>query len=414
MTAVQTPLVIRLAGPLSPAYAGEWLPLPVEMSHPSDAPGPVRVRKIDCENRGVQVDSDLFQSDIELRPGETYRVTLPVLVSHPCELDLSSLYVEIADPSELIHFEQRLVSVAPSLAKELELTVKSLCAYETGTKVQLTWRHTGATRFEEFAVALGPVDSILSGKAMLRRQTFGPNDTDQAEVVVRGETLDVHTSARSGADSVEVRQTVRIVPPPLPGQRPRFRFLAPRQLASDNVTVHQAKGGLLVAAAGGCFPVHAGMSYVVTVRPQSPRVTALSLRDIPGRVVVRKPEGESEGHAWKFQVEINVSPHEYFSRPERLDYTVQSTDGPLAGEIHLCVKPPRGKHWGIAAAFGLALTAQGFIALGRLLLHPDVSPDQLWSDFKVARDYPVFFLLTVPALWLCLSTLDWLFWRVRD
>lgn len=414
MTAVQTPLAIRLTGPLPPACAGDWLPLPLELSQPADAPGPVRLRKIACENRGIEVDSDLFPADVELRPGETYRIILPVLVSHPGVLDLSSFFLQIDGPEESVRFPQRLVQVAPSLAKELELSIKPLCAYETGTKVQLAWRHTGATHFDEFAVTLGPADAVLSGKATLRRKTFGPNDSDQAEVVVRGETLDVDMSATSAAGSVKARQTLKIVPPPRPGQRPRFRFLAPRRLASDNVTVHQVKGGLLVAAAGGCFPVHAGMSYAVTIRPQSPGVTAISLRDIPGRVVVRKPEGDCDGHAWKFQVEINVLPHEWFGRPERLDYTVQSKDGPLAGEIHLRVKPPRWKHLGIAAALGAALTAQGVIALGRLLLHPEFTLDQLWSDFKVARDYPVFFLLAVPAVWLGLLAVDWLLWRVRD
>jgi hypothetical protein len=76
----------------------------------------------------------------------------------------------------------------------------------------------------------------------------------------------------------------------------------------------------------------------------------------------------------------------FFSRPERLDYTVESADGPLAGEIHLHVKPPRGKHVSIAAAFGLALTAQGLFALGKMLLYPDVSIDQMVNDFNVARD----------------------------
>jgi hypothetical protein len=414
MTAVQTPLAIRLTAQLPPAYAGDWLSLPLELSNPADAPGPVCVRRIACENRAIQIDSDLFQPDFELRPGETYRVALPILATHPCELDLSSFFVQIDGPVESVHFPQRLVQVAPSLAKELELTVKPLCAYETGTKVQLTWHHTGATRFEEFAVALGPADAVLSGKATLRLKAFGPGDSDEAEVVVRGETLDVLMSARSAAGPVEVRRTLKVVPPPRPGQRPRFRFLAPRRLASDNVTVHQVKGGLLVAAAGGCFPVHAGLSYHVTIRPQSPGVSAISLRDIPGRVVVRKPEGDCDGHSWKFQVEINVLLHEWFTRPERLDYSVQGKDGPLAGEIHVRVKPPRWKHLGIAAAFGAALTAQGAIALGRLLLHPEFSLEQLWSDFKVARDYPVFFLLAVPAVWLGLFAVDRFLWRVRD
>jgi hypothetical protein len=211
-----------------------------------------------------------------------------------------------------------------------------------------------------------------------------------------------------------MKQTVAIVPPPPLPQRPRFRFLAPRRLASDQITVSQAKGGVLVGPTGGSFPVNAGQAYEIIIRPQSPHVRAMRLREIPGRIIVRQPEGESDGRAWKFQVEITVAPHEFFSRPERLDYTVESNDGPLAGEVHLHVKPPRGKHFGMATAFGVALTAQGLFALARLLFHPDVSLDQVLNDFKVARDYPVFLSLTIPVIWGSLRALDWLLWRLRD
>ena len=92
-----------------------------------------------------------------------------------------------------------------------------------------------------------------------------------------------------------------------------------------------------------------------------------------------------------------------------------STTSPQNADFRfLRVRPPRGKHWGIAAAFGLALTAQGFLALSRLALNPDVSLGQALGDFKVARDYPVFLSLSIPAIWLGLRVLDWVMWRVRD
>jgi hypothetical protein len=413
MTALP-PLIVRIAKPVVAAHAGAWFPLPLALTRPAEAAGPVRIRNIGCDDRDLQFDLDLFQQDVSVRPGETYRFTLPILTTHAREVELNAFFVEVADPPELVRFPAQLVSVGPSLAKEVTLHVEPLCAYEAGTKVQLRWQHGGATHFNDLEVALGPEGAVVAGKTALRRGTFGPGDHDEAEVVVRGAALDVRLAASSTAGRTEAVQTVAIAPPPPPPQRPRFRFLAPRRLASDQVTVRRAKGGELVAGAGGCFPVHAGQCYEVAIRPQSPRVSALRLRDIPGRIVVRKPEGESDGRAWTFQVEINVAPHEFFSRPERLDYTVESADGPLAGEIHLHVKPPRGKHVSIAAAFGLALTAQGLFALGKMLFYPDVSIDQMVNDFNVARDYPVFLSLTIPAIWIGFRALDWLMWRLRD
>jgi hypothetical protein len=414
MTATLAPLIVRIAKPVADAYAGAWISLPLALTRPASEASPIRILNIGCDDRDVQIDLDLLQQDVVVRPGETYRFALPILAPHARELELTTFFVEVADPPEIVRFPAQLISIGTSLAKEVVLQVEPVCAYQAGTKVQLHWRHSGATRFDDFAVTLGPEGAIVAGKTALRRATFGPGDHEDIEVVICGPALDVALVAHSDSGRTEARQTIPIIQSQAIPQRPRFRFLAPRRLASDQISVHQGKGSELVAAIGGCFPVHAGQSYEVTIRPQTPHVGALRLRDIPGRIVVRKPEGESDGRAWTYQIEINVAPHEFFSRPERLDYTVESKDGALAGEVHLQVKPPRGKHIGVAAAFGLALTAQGLFAVGKLLVDPDLSIAQVLNDFKAARDYPIFLTLTIPAIWAGLRALDWLTWRLRD
>jgi hypothetical protein len=169
MGAALPPLLVRVAKPVTPGHAGCWLLLPLALTRPAGAIGPVRIVSIGSNDPSVQLDLDLLQQDVAVRPGETYRFTLPILVHHARELELSALFVEVADPPELVPFPSQLVSIGPSLAREIALRVEALCAYEAGTKVELSWQHGGSTPFDDFAISLGPEGAIVAGKIALRR-----------------------------------------------------------------------------------------------------------------------------------------------------------------------------------------------------------------------------------------------------
>ncbi len=73
---------------------------------------------------------------------------------------------------------------------------------------------------------------------------------------------------------------------------------------------------------------------------------------------------------------LNVMSHELFSKPERLFYTVTRPEEKLKGEVHLRLRPDRGRHLRMAGALGVAVSVQGVDALFTFLAKADYSLEE--------------------------------------
>jgi hypothetical protein len=407
-------LDVELAEACEQGYAGEWLPLKVLLRRPPTSATAVRVKFVSCREREVQLNADLLQGDVEIRPGETYRLTVPICVPAPSLLDLGAIVFQVATPGaldQLVSLPPRPLAIHPAIGKEVAVRLHSLCAYAEGTKAQLTLTHEGRTRFDDFTVTLGPEGALAAGKRTLRRPAFGPGDSEQIEVVVASDQIGVELSGK-----VEGRETIarldHRVPRVAGRQERRFRFLEPRRLSLDQKSVSEEGGSRPVEPVHAAYPLHGDQHYQVEIRPQLSDVQKVELHDIPGVVHVLKEETDAGKRVWTFLVDVSAKGR--WSKAERLFYDVITPHERLTGEIHLCLKPPRWSHATLAATLGLALTVQGFGALARFLLKPGFSLEDALSDFHLASDYQVLFLLVVPVVWGGLALYDWLQFRLRS
>jgi hypothetical protein len=405
-------LEIDLAEVCERGYAGEWLPLKVLLRRPPSRETAARVKFVSCRTKDVQLDADLLQGDVEIRPGETYRLTIPICVPTPTVLDLGTITFQVATPGAIdqqVPLTPRPLAIHPAIGKEVKTRLHSLCAYTEGTKAQLTLAHEGRTRFDDFTVTLGPDGALAAGKRVLKRAAFAPGDQEQFEVVIAGDHLDIDLSAQVAGLQTSAR--LRLPVPRVAGrQERRFRFLEPRRLSLDQKSVSE-EGGRPVEPVHAAYPLHGDQRYRIVIRPQMADVQKVELHDIPGVVHVLRVESDSGQRAWTFLVDVSTKGR--WSKPERLYYDVMTPHERLTGEIHVCLKPPRWSHATLAFTLGLALTVQGFGALARFLLKPDFSLEDALGHFHLASDYQILFLLFVPIALGGLALYDWLQYRFR-
>jgi hypothetical protein len=405
---VMPPLEITAAVPRGPAQAGEWLPLAVTLRLPQEHPTAVRVRTVGCQAAGVLLNLDLFPQDVLVRPGEAFRATIPVQVGRPGLLRLRDFFVELRDGPEVLPFPDLTLPVGPSLVREINVRLEPLCTYDEGTRIELTLEHQGATTFRDVNVNLGPEQALYAGKSPLKLGTFEPGMCERVELVVRGEELDINLAADAGGErtSVLLRQPVGRTAPLR--DRARFRFLEPRRLAIDPVRVRRGPERSPVAMTRTAYPLYAGETYYLEIRPRDPHVTDVRLNNIDERVYVRNKEVEA-GRCWTFELDV---PYDgFFSKPDRLVYEADSPEGALSGEIPLMLVPPLRKHGLFALTLGITLTVQGVLTLFRFLVDHDFSPLSLGQAFQLTHDYPVLYPLTIPALLLGVKLWDWLQYR---
>src|SRR5262245_24137930 len=117
--------VTMVAPPL--LFAGEWSPLLFQLERTPHGSTPVTVRKIYCTEKAVQLDTDLFQRDLLLNPGESYRVSIPIRVPEPRNLPQETLAVQYQEGDErpnAIFLPTGSLLVSPSLAREVKVGVE--------------------------------------------------------------------------------------------------------------------------------------------------------------------------------------------------------------------------------------------------------------------------------------------------
>jgi hypothetical protein len=402
------------------AYAGEWIPVTWLLTRPEKSGTNVRIKNVNCPDREVQLDTDLLQSDIEIRPGETYRLTVPVKVGHPKILDLERFVIQVGDATgnprndEPVSPPRKELRILPAIAREILISVEPLCAYDQGTKVLLTFDHRGPTLFSDLVITLEPEQAIQAGKRILRRISFGPGEKEQVEAVVNTEKLIIQMVARVQGTQTEAEVTKPIGRLLSRAERPRFRFLEPRRLSLDQKLVARVSGTDLqsVPPVEGAYPLQSGERYQIAITPQDPAVTEISLRDIVGVIHVRNREQAPDKRSWTFLVD--VSGNDLFKRPERLFYDVKRGEETLTGEMPVCLLPAWGRHFRLAGVLGVALTVQGIGALVRFLVTADYSLQEALTHFHFNSDYQVFFSLSIPLVWGLLQLFDQLQYRWKN
>jgi hypothetical protein len=405
-------LEVGLPEPCEKGYAGEWLPLKVLLQRPGDADTAVYVKRASCRDADVQLNTDLMQGDLEIRPGEAHVLTVPVCVPTPRLFDLSAVVFQVArrgEVGELVSLPNKPLRIEPAIGDEVKVDLKSLCRYAEGTKAQVTLSHKGRTHFDDFTVTLGPESAVAAGKRVLRRSALAPGDEERFEVVVGGDRLDIDLNGKVDGLAATA-QLSRPVPRIATRDARRFRFLEPRRLSLDLTSVTEDGTGRAARPVQAAYPLHGEQRYQIVIRPQQVEVSEVKLHDIPGVIHVLKTEVDAGRRAWSFLVDVTVKGR--WSKPERLFYDVHATpQARLTGEIHVRLTPPRLAHATLAATLGLALTIQGLGSLVRFVLKPGFAVEDALSDFHFSSDYQLLFIASIPLAWAALALYDRLHYR---
>jgi hypothetical protein len=418
MTVLAEPINIEVTVPGGPAYAEEWVPVLLAIRRPDSWATAVRIRNVSSLDPGVQFDLDLLDRDLEVRPGETYRLTLPLRVALPRELALDTITVQVqeakAKDSHLIPLPPKRLEFRPAIGNEIHITLDPICPYRIGTKVQLTLHHGGTTIFEDLTVNLVPEQAIRAGKRTLQRQMFKPGEDERVDLVIDQEEIEIALACTADGKHAEARRKLAVAALPAANSR-RFRFLEPRRLSTDQIAVFQKTGDELrsMGTEQGIYPLWGGCQYQIVIRPLQAGVSHIRIRDIQGRVHVRNVEEDRQEGAWRFLVEV-IASSELFRKSETIYYDVESRGGDLTGEIPICLLPPRWTYWRVASALGVALTVQGVVAVGRFLLRADFDLTEAMADFNIREDFNLLFLMSIPVFWFVFKVADWLQDRLQS
>src|SRR5262249_16218886 len=122
------------------ALAGEWIPVLVQAKRSDNHAASVINRNVDSQDKWVQIHSDFLDRDTEIRPGETYRFTMPVLVPTQGDLSFENFKAqvhEIGKPKgedRLVPLPKKQLRVRPSLGKDIKIVLEPICSYAEGIK----------------------------------------------------------------------------------------------------------------------------------------------------------------------------------------------------------------------------------------------------------------------------------------
>jgi hypothetical protein len=411
MTPVATaPVILQASLPPGPFYEGQWIPLLLTVSRPTEPKGGVQIRGVTCDDDDVQLDLDWLDREMLLGPGEVYRLTIPMRVHRPKVLGLGHLLLRVQAPGEHtdtpVRFPASALEIRHAIGQEIAIDLESLCTYGDAVKVLLTLRHTGPTALQDLTVILQPTEAIRGGKPILQWQTFQSGAREEIELIVDQKEIDVTLTASVDGQRPEARKKLAVMPPPRQGDKP-FRFLEPRRLSSDQVTVFEVSGDTSnpVECQGGVSVLHGDSRYFLVVRPQHAGVSRIHMRAIPNLLHVTHSEKLEDG-AWRFSFEVSYA--HLLRRPELIYYDVESGGEHLTGEVPICVMAPGLKHWQVAGALGVALTVQGIAALGRFLHHADFDLTALPAEFTLSENFNILFLASVPVSLVLIKLTDWL------
>ena len=380
--------------------------------------GVLILNSIKCDDPHVQMDSDLVQTQIELRPSESYRCTIPVRVPHPRQVNLSSFRFAFANQlpdgnaGPVLQFQAaaRLMTVKPAIGKEIETIVKPICRYDEGVKVSVTFVHQGTSEFKDWSLSIGPASEIKAGKPTVQKPVFKPGERETLELVVLTDNLDVVHSATIDGTRGEFRQKFSVTPPP-PADSKRFRFLEPTRLAQDSVRVFRLTGDdrMYAEKRQEAFVLRGGERYLVEIEPRNPRIQDLKLNGLGHQVQVLKSERKS--NVWTFTIDVVTLG--LFRISERLFYEVAEQNGKLSGEIPICLVPHWTRHISFATTLCAFLSVQGLVGLKKWVSTSDHSAIQTLAEFSTREHLPlVAMTVSTPFLWIGMKICDWTQYRM--
>jgi hypothetical protein len=408
-TATMTPVTLQTKIPPGPHYQGDWIPLLLTVTRPSEAKEGIQIRDVTSDDAEVQLDLDVLDREMLLNPGESYRLTMPIRVRRPKVFGLGHLMLRVQAPKETydtpVRFPATAVEIRHAIGQDIAIDLEPLCAYDDAVKVLLTLHHTGPTLFRDLTVSLQPAEAIRCGKPIIQLPTFESGKKAEIELIIDQKELDVTLTATVDGQRPEARKTFIVGPPPRVGEQ-RFRFLEPRRLSTDHTVIlhNTADGPKAVECPDGVSVLDGDGRYLLIVRPQHDAVSEIRMRTIPNLLHVTHSEKLKDG-AWKFSFELSFG--SLLRRPEIIYYDVESRGEHLTGEVPVCIKAPGLKHWQVAGALGVALTVQGIAGLARFLHHADYNLTALPTEFSLSENFNILFLASVPLSLALIKLADW-------
>lgn len=396
----EKPFDVKPDGSWKEAYAGEWLPVTFCITRDPAQAKDLRLHQMRSVDPNVLLDIDMFQHGLVIRPGETYRFLVPIQVKEPQEVELSKIqfgYEMLDDPGRAVYWQAAGTSkfeAKPSLKHLLEVQMESLCQYEEGTKVMMTVRHKGAKLLVDLAIDF-PANAIAAGKPSVRRPRFDSGEVELVEMVVGQTEFEVVITAIVDCKKSEWREILKIAKPKAASAE-MFRFLEPRRLARDVVSIVHAHTKRAVPQDHSTFLLEAHSKYQVTIKPAH-EADDVEVGEIPTLAHILKRD-RKKGQ-WEFTLEVLASG--IVRKSERLYYEVSTKDGTMSGEVPICVHRTFWQYFSSALQWGiLSLIGGGF---------------GIWSWWKAYglnwERFEMFDLLRVFAIPICLFGywfLDWL------
>ena len=402
------PITIELLNRVGPVHVGEPAPLHLLIRCAPDGE-PVQLRNIASRDpRVAELDIDLFERDITLQPGESYRCTVVARFHVPGVYPDPLFQVQVERDG--VRGRPRIptppIRVVPSMLGELRLEAVSICTYDHGTKVDVTLSHTGTTRFDDFRLTAGPAAALHAGMSEQRRPALGRGDVVRFTAVVAADALELVLDG--SADGQQVGPVpVRLAVPPVRDvtAAPAFRFLEPRRLTQADVRVYTLdEAADRVLPESGVYCVYGGgAKYRVEIRPAHPHAAAVKLRGLSGSV--EATDIPAEAGTWAFQ--LVVVSNGVLTAATALYFDVTTPDGPQQGELNLAVRPRGDKLWLVAATAGFAITVKGVAAIAPAL----VNPGDLFSTLgealrKIDTLWDLLQFLSIPVIRVGLWVVD--------
>ncbi|MCS6863507.1 MAG: DUF4126 domain-containing protein [Gemmataceae bacterium] len=364
----------------------------------------------------AQIESELFERDIILGPGEEYHCDVAVRFLREGTFPAPHFALNAGrDPHDrIIDFPTPDITVVPSLNRELRVTIEPICTYEhVGTKLDVHVEHIGTHRLTDFHLRLGPREKIRSGYVEQKRPEFKPGEVLRFTVVVDAEELALTAEASAGSQMtgpVTWRlpvQTISSAATTAP-----YRFLEPRKLSDADIELRSInENATLVPFYRGAFIVTTGQKYRLVIRPHHPHVEDVHFLSHRGVAEVeRLPVRDG---TWEFLLQL-VS-NSKWSTTSVLHYAVTTSDGPQQGELVLLIRPTLKGQWTLAATLGAAVTVKGLAGIAPALANPEgfwkslvAAPENLGSLLNVVA------AVSIPLIWIGIWSINALVETLQD
>lgn len=410
------PISIELLNSLDRVHANELVPLHLQIRCASNV-SQAELRHIGCLAPMVaELDTDLFERDLKIGPGEVYRCAVSARFHEPGTHPEPLFFVQVGRDKESrrVRVPTPTIRVVPSILNELRVSAESICSYDHGTKVDVKVTHIGTTRFNDFRLTVEPLASVRAGVSDQRRPVLEPGQVVKFTTVIAADELILTFDA--AADGERIGPVSRPLPIPLvrdSATTSPFRFLEPKKLTQAEVQIHTLdEAGERVVAKSGVYVLHGGgTKYRVAIKPAHPHVEEVRLRSVSGSVEVT--DMPAEKGTWAFQMVVLTN--SVFTTSVVLHYDVTTPEGPQQGELNLAVRPQSSKLWLVAATAGGALTLKGIAGVVPAFM----GSGEIWSTFgeafaKVNTLWELAQFFSIPIIRVLLWLADKVIWPMQD